>query len=425
MYYFWYLENSSTYLVDNQNLRGMKKTDIRRLFFLATLMAIFSTQIQGQSIYDNNFQWKIPGGKYIDPVSFFSLHGYVNAVFATGSPEWTNGNFNGIGMPGQVIIPNTNVPSFNNDEAIWISSELRDNTTVMMEIHLVNDPSGFGAAGPGGLTLVLTEANIRQRIYKNYLSVAAGTFWSVFGIQNQDWLGAQNLFSTIPLASGAYITHYNEKGIRLDGFAGKDKWGINYVMSIGNGFNAYDISGYTSFDLNQNKMFNGRVSFYPGLGDDLNIGMSYSNGQLFTQDVMADTTTKNYYNSRFEALGADITLSVNNFNFRSYIIASTETLSNDSRNIELPALGWMGELSYDIDVNQNTPIDAIIPKIRFDYLEKDQFSATNTDVFQTVSFGINFKIMDNFIFSVDYNIINENNNEIDNDRFIMRASANF
>ena len=67
-----------------------------------------------------------------------------------------------------------------------------------MEIHLVNSPSGTGAAGPGGLTLVLTEANAKFKLYKNYANIAAGIFWVPFGIHNNDWLGAQNLFTTIP-----------------------------------------------------------------------------------------------------------------------------------------------------------------------------------------------------------------------------------
>lgn len=396
--------------------------------FLTLLCFIIGWQptiVKAQDIYEDKFQWQIPGGKYIDPVSFFSIHGYVNAVFASGADEWMLGNFNGIGMPGQVIVPNSNVPSFSNDEAIWISSELSERASVMMEIHLVADPSNRGAAGPGGLTLVLTEANIRYNLIKQYLSISAGTFWSVFGIQNQDWLGAQNLFSTIPLASGAYITHYNEKGIRLDGSIGSGDWGMNYVLSVGNGFNAYDIMGYTSFDVNANKMVNGRVSIFPGFGEDLNVGLSYGNGMLFEQDMAADTTSKQYFTNRFEALGIDLTYHIKHFNLRSYLITSNERLSNDSRSMKLPALGWMGELSYDITLQPDSPIDAISPKVRFDYLDKIQFDPLASDVYQTISFGVNVKLRENYLISMDYNIANEANNAVNNDRFIMRASASF
>ena len=66
----------------------------------------------------------------------------------------------------------------------------------------------------------------------------------------------------MPLASGAYPTHYNEKGIRVDGFLShEENWGLNYVMSLGNGYDAWDISGYKSWDMNENKTFNCKFSF--------------------------------------------------------------------------------------------------------------------------------------------------------------------
>ena len=85
---------------------------------------LMPASIMSQELYSNDFQWKIPGGTYIDANSFFSLHGYVNAVYGSKSEEWTKGNMNGIGMPGQVLIPNTNNESFQTDEALWISSEI-------------------------------------------------------------------------------------------------------------------------------------------------------------------------------------------------------------------------------------------------------------------------------------------------------------
>mgnify|MGYP003332338878 CR=1 FL=1 len=265
----------------------MKKIVTTVLISIVSLTGVFA-----QEIYENDYEWKIPGGEYVNPVSFFSMHGYVNAVFANASEEWTSGNFNGIGMPGQLIAPNTNKSSFTNDEALWISSELNQQTSLVMEMHLVTDPSNSGAAGPGALTFALTEANVKIKLYKNWLNVAAGTFWSPFGIQSRDWLGAQNLFTLLPLASGAYITHYNERGIRVDGYYEKDKFGINYVLSVGNGFNAYDIMGWKGVDLNDNKAINGRVSIFPGMGKDLNIGFSGSFSQLHEASGQLPATSK-------------------------------------------------------------------------------------------------------------------------------------
>lgn len=398
--------------------------DLRKIHLLFILI-LSAQSYQAQDIYEDRYQWQIPGGQYIDPVSFFSLHGYVNALYAGSSDQWKEGNFNGIGMPGQVLLPNSNVSSFNSDQAVWIGSELNSRTSLIMELHLVSDPSGQGAAGPGGLTFVLTEANLRYAVIEEYLNLSAGTFWSVFGIQNQDWLGAQNLFSLLPLASGAYITHYNEKGIRLDGSSEIGKWGINYVASVGNGFNAYDISGYTSFDLNENKMFNSRVSVFPGLEENLNIGFSVARGMLNKQDVNADPSSKTFYDSDFQAWGLDLTWAIQNLNLRSYLISSKEMLSNstDSRNLE--ALGAMAELSYDFDISGKTRLKSISPKIRLDYLDKNEFIEAASDTYQNISFGANIKLNESLIISIDYNIMEETRNTLANNRFVLRFSANF
>jgi len=398
----------------------MKSKLIIVLFFLMSTPSFY-----GQELYEGTYQWRIPGGQYIDPVAFFSVHGYVNGVYASSSEQWKQGNMNGIGKPGNVIVPNTNNASFNNDEALWISSELGDKLLVMMELHIVNDPSGSGAAGPGGITFVLTEANFRYELIKDYLAVSMGTFWSVFGIQNQDWLGAQNLFSTMPMASGAYLTHFNEKGLRLDGHFERNGWGFNYVMSLGNGFNAYDISGYNSFDLNSNSTFNTRVSVFPGLQKDLNIGFSYGNGLLFKQDLNASVDSQEFFDNNFEAYGLDALWKINDLKVRSYLISSTQKLTNSNETIDLNALGWMSEVSYRINTNGKLGIDAIIPKFRYDFLDKAEFDPQLSDKYQTTGLGLNFQIQNNFILSVDYNWINEEKIQLNNDRFILRASVNF
>ena len=392
---------------------------------LASILSLFAQSYQAQDLYEDRYQWQIPGGQYIDPVSFFSLHGYVNALYAGPSDQWKEGNFNGIGMPGQVLLPNSNVSSFNSDQALWIGSELNSRTSVIMELHLVSDPSGRGAAGPGGLTFVLTEANLRYSVIEQYLNLSAGTFWSVFGIQNQDWLGAQNLFSLIPLASGAYITHYNEKGIRLDGSADIGKWGINYVASIGNGFNAYDISGYTSFDLNENKMFNSRISVFPGLEENLNIGFSVARGMLHKQDLNADPSSKQFFNSDFQALGVDLTWIIQDLKLRSYLISSKEMLSSATDSRDLEALGAMAELSYNFDISGKTRLKSISPKVRFDYLDKNEFIEAASDTYQNISIGANIILNESLIISADYNLMEESRNTLTNNRFVLRFSANF
>jgi hypothetical protein len=395
---------------------------------IVLMITMSSTMVCAQNIYDSKFQWKIPGGKYINPVSFFSLHGYVNGVFAGPSAQWTASNFSGIGMPGQVLVPNTNNSSFQNDEALFISSEITDNTSILMELHLVASPSGNGMAGPGGLTIVLTEANANWKIYKNYANISIGTFWSPFGIHNQDWLGAQNLFSLMPMASGAYPTHYNEKGIRLDGLLSHgENWGLNYVMSLGNGYDAWDISGYTSWDMNENKTFNSRVSIFPGFGEKFNLGFSYANGLINEGDTLSPMNSSTHYDLSFNSIGIDLKAITKIVELRGYAILTKKnyqsvisgSVANDN------VTGIMGEISKPFKFKENKLCSSIVPKLRWDYLLNDinLFTASEVEL-STISFGMNFHINKNFRFSVDYNVLNEIE-DFNNNRLITRVSAVF
>ena len=412
----------------------MTKFKRNQLIIFTSFCLIFGASVNGQNIYEDKYQWQIPGGKYVDPVSFFSLHGYVNALYAGPSDQWSDGYFNGLGVPGQMNIPYSNNNSFTQDAALWIGSELTDGVSVVIELHLHNTGTGHhrefeGIEDPAqvraGVGLVITEANVRFKILQNYLALSAGTFWSVFGIQNKDWLSAQNLFSTIPLASGAYLTHYNERGVRIDGYLNNGDWGMNYVFSLGNGYNTWDFEGYSHLDFNDDKTINSRISFFPGLGDQLNIGVSYGTGLIFEQNINADPLTERFYNSEFDAFGLDLTGNYAGLNLRSYFITSNERFYNNQENIKLPNTGFMAEISFDYDLEGKLGLKSIHPKFRFDRLDKSEFINSQSDVYTTVSAGLNLQIKENFMFSIDYNWIDEEKNTIDNNRIIARLTANF
>ena len=389
------------------------------------------------TLEENDFRWKIPGAKYLDPTSFFSFHGYVDGVYGSTSNEWTTAKAVGIGMPGQVLVPNTNVSSFSYDAAIFIGSEMSHNTRLMMEMHLVTDPSGMGAAGPGGLTFVLTEGTGSWDIHKELLTLSAGIFWLPFGTVNQDWLGAQNLFSLLPQASEALPTHWNERGIRLNGMKKLgEKSAINYVFSIGNGYESWSIMGQSSVDHNENKSGTGRVSLFPGLGDKLNVGFSYSFGDLNSQlNTGMDSLNLMRYPAEFSAYGADLKASIKNLSFRSYYIASKQILDISSNlfagSTTISRKGWMGELQYKFDISKlNIGFESINPKIRYDFLAADVLTEIDggTENYQntTLSFGVNLYVNNQFYFALDYNICNEvNYAELNNDRFIARLTARF
>ena len=99
--------------------------------------------------------------------------------------------------------------------------------------------------------------------------------------------------------------------------------------------------------------------------------------------------------------------------------------SNTQESRDLPAMGFMTELSYKIEVGEKLGIDAVIPKFRFDYLDQTHFDTLSSDIYQTISLGLNFQIQKNYVVSLDYNWIEEKNYKLNNNRLVVRASANF
>ncbi len=395
----------------------------------------FDVTLEDESSED--FSWMTPAGKYLDPTSFFSFHGYVNSVFAGKSEDWTVGDPTQLGPPGQLLVPNTSESAFQFDAALIIGSELTDRTRLIFESHFVSDPKGAGAAGPGGLTIALTEVAASFDIVPKHLTISGGLFWNPFGIANKDWLGAQNQFSLIPRASAAYPVHYNERGVRLNGyFPIAEGAGINYVVSVGNGVSNFNISGQSSFDRDNAKTVTARIGIFPGMGKDLDIGLSWMSGKLRDQvDTLRNTIDPSRYAASTNAVGLDATYKRNNIAFTGYYILSKEHLDNDGLGNNpgfINRSGWMTELSYLIKVGKDH-FYGIKPKVRFDNVaienlnldssldvSKQEFSSS------VFSFGTNIHVTEGFYFSIDYNIATENDQEeLANNRFLARISAQF
>ncbi len=145
----------------------------------------------------DEFRWTSVAGGYRDPTSVFALHGYVDGVFASASRDWIRPDPTRPGPPGQLLVPNANVASFQFDSGVILSSQISPRTEILVEVHAVTDPSGRGAAGPGGLTLAMTEATASWQIARDVLRVSGGLYWAPFGTVNNDWMGAQNVFSVV------------------------------------------------------------------------------------------------------------------------------------------------------------------------------------------------------------------------------------
>jgi len=419
-----------------------------QLIFLILVVFTFSNiQAQDDSFDDEfdvsisdgktDYSWKTPAGRYLVSSSFFSLHGYVNGVYASKSDEWTSPDPTQLGAPGQLLVPNTNKSSFQYDFALIFGSEINERTRLALETHYVADPSNTGAAGPGGVTLAVTEATGSYDIIPEFLTISGGIFWSPFGIINADWLGAQNNFALIPRASGAYPVHYNERGIRFNGlFELGEGAAINYVFSFGNGLSSFDINGQSAFDTNNGKTITGRIGIFPGMGDKLDIGLSFMSGDLRDETTSGLTLIDPLrYRASASAFGADATYKSGDFKFRGYFIKSKEDLSSDvTVNIVPPGLertGYMAEVIYLINVGDKY-FKGVQPKLRYDKIEVDQLSAVGAAVGKstydssTISAGLDLVMSDTFRFSFDYNKSTENGQtELDNDRFVGKIIAQF
>ena len=383
------------------------------------------------------FRWKTTGSQYMDPTSFFSLHGYVDAVFAGASRDWTAADPASPGMPGQVLIPNTPRASFQYDGALFVGAEVTERSRLMMEWHLVSDPGGRGAAGPGGNTIVMTEATATWDLVAQYLSMSAGLYWAPFATVNKEWLGAQNLFTVVPVASAAFPAHFNERGVRFDGArAFNADAAINYVLSIGNGVSNFDISGQESYDRNDGKTTMARVGVFPGLGKSLEFGGSVAAGAL--RDHADSSRTRGdpeRYAADFQALGLDAAFHRGAWSARSYVVTSTEQFGGSLRASGTPASlarrGGMLELSYNMPVS-TLPfgITHVTPKARIDLSRVDGLNASGNGATsyhtRILSLGSSIAQTKQMLVSIEYHIRREGARApLANDRLVLRMTAEF
>lgn len=396
------------------------------------------------------FRWQSVAGGYHDPTSVFALHGYLDGVFAGASRDWTRPDPTRPGPPGQLLVPNTNVASFQFDAGMVLSSQISARTEVQMELHLVTDPSGGGAAGPGGLTLALTEATASWQIAEDTLRLSGGLYWAPFGTVNHEWMGAQNVFSLIPRASSAFPVHWNERGIRLDGAKSfSEKAAVNYVVSYGNGMEVPDITGQIGYDRDDSKALVGRVGLFPGVGSKLDIGFSFARMRLRqpgAPELARPLDDARHYGALVRAQGIDANLRSGNGHLRSYLIWSSEDLEatafTDPQPADLRHVGFLLEGTYVLRLpSPRLSVGAIAPKARFDLGQVEMLQRGGTEARRhkgyTTSIGFNIypssEIVEsqsypyrNFYLSLEYHFLHESTGEkLKNNRFVARITGRF
>jgi hypothetical protein len=388
---------------------------------------------------DLQYAWKTAGQRRAVPLAFVSLHGHVQGVFGAPSRDWAAPDPTQVGAPGQLLVPNTGDSSFQYDAALFVSTDISAHTRALLELHLVADPGGQGEAGPGGLTLAVTEASASWDIYESYFTLGGGLFWSPFGIVNDDWLGSEALFLLLPRASAAFPAHFNERGVRVDGSRALGKgFGINYVVSVGNGVSSFDIDGQGAFDRDSGKTVTSRVGVFPGLGPDLALGASFAAGTLRERgDDTAPAGDVRRYSGAFTALGGDLVWLLGDLELRSYYIRSAEALGAGG-GVSPPDItrqGFMAEASYRLGVALPLGnVRAIVPKARFDWVSVDVLDATGAGAtnLQTGVYSVGVDVRSagavGAVLSLEYHVQDEIKGfatPLDNDRFVARLLARF
>ncbi|MBI2503200.1 MAG: hypothetical protein HYW07_08190 [Candidatus Latescibacteria bacterium] len=272
---------------------------------------------------------KTPSEHYIDPASFFRLHGYVTLSYTEAGRELgaEPGGESQILVPGLSPRTGRNEGGFKNDAALFVGGEPFEGVGTVVEVHFVGD-----AADP-----VLTEAKIVWDLAGKEGGSAAfrlvgGRYWWPFGIHNDEWFSAVNSFSLLSLAAISVVpAHYNEMGLMGEGeLKLGDQAGLNYVFSVGNGvpgFGLKDNVSNTQFDANGNRALTGRVGLVLCSSLNCELGLSASRSRLRSgEDQRIAASEPGHYAADFTAWGPDLSLKWKAIKLRSYLYGSTEDL---------------------------------------------------------------------------------------------------
>jgi len=360
-----------------------------KIILFPLLWVVFSsTSIFSQDAGNlDSLQRQTPSGQYIDPASFFRLHGYVSLTFAQPGKD-----FGGqILVNGVHPVSKENAGGFKNDAALFVGGEPLDGIGSVMELHFVGN-----AMNP-----VITEAKIIVHVVDaedggNYnLRIIAGRYWWPFGIHNDEWFSAVNRYNLVsPAALQVVPPHYNEIGLATEGeILFSPTFGANYVLSIGNGVSSFEMADVigslaNTYDYNESRTVTARTGFiYKNKNTKAEIGVSIAQGEL-RQDSLGTGSAREYA-SEFSAFGVDFRANVNNFGIRSYYYMSTETLDNAPIN-EFIRNGATIEPFFDWNTSTHW-LKRIQFHARYGFAEEETFTGTNKWLQSGAGINFHFK----------------------------------
>lgn len=420
-------------------------------FALVILMGGQSAEAQEVKDYELIYR-QDASREYVDPTSFFFLHGYATAVFQDfeegfhtleniGGPQGgrnmtTSAPAGLVGRPGNVTLANTDRRTWSHDVGIIYGAHIHPQLTLMGEIHLIND----NAANSVFKTIVPTQAKIIWQPLEDVpFRLTAGRQWTTFGIGADDLLSAQNYFSVVPQALSTIPDKFIE-GVTADGaFYPSDNLGVNYALTVGNGNNAFDKPGGGSFENDNNQTIIARIGILPinilGIGEDerLELGVSWSGGEL-RKGQPGSTTVPELNNADATAWGVDLSYSHPKFGARVYYMSSDEELVSQPT---LQRTGFVAEAKYKL-IEKLGFMGGTWIKGRYDRFTRDGLLATAAAAGQTlsnhremrderISLGVGFHPLDNFSISAEYHLSDESGSltEVSDDGYTLAVTANF
>ena len=296
-----------------------------------------------------------PSNLYIDPASFFRLHGYATLSYSLVGEDLGREPLRAPDILVGGLSPRTgdNEGGFRHDAAVFVGAEPFDGVSATVELHFVGN----------GFDPVLTEAKATWE----FLSLeetgviaarfVGGRYWWPFGNHNGEWFSAVNRFALISVAAAEVVpAHYNEVGVMLEGeISLTPSVGFNAAFSVGNGvpsFELSDVIGQTAFDFDGDLAPTARVALYVVTDVvQFEAGFSIAGASLRDGPDTAgrfDEGDPRNFAADYLALGGDVSLQAGGFDLTAYYYASTENLT-DAPVDKLDRSGFTTELGYRFD----------------------------------------------------------------------------
>ena len=367
-----------------------------------------------------------PSGAYADPSSFFFLHGYTSVNYSDFQQDLSTEP----GQTGQILVAGASSRTgkhssgFKTDSALFIGSEISENLSTVMELHLVGN-----ARDP-----VITEAKFTWEPFETpedmpSARVVAGRYWWPFGNHNDEWFSAVNKFNLqSPAATEVVPAHLNEVGVMVEGeWAIAEDFGMNYLLSIGNGASSFELSdnvGSTnSFDIDNTRFLTTRIGLFPWI-ENLETGVSFAAGKMRTGlDFRIAATDARHFDSDLIALGFDMAYSWKDLDFKGYWYFSEEDLGRADIDT-IDRNGGTFEILYNAfeDLWIFKDIDL---KARFSHAQ-DATILNGTFERQQYGFGLNVRPHEYFLIKSEYFVQDENGiDESQNNGFNVSGTVEF